>query len=159
MPVHEWSRVPACIFYALQHSWIVEISKALNRILSPEDYYALKVPPIPPTAETNLEPYRGKQSVIAIHRVNGDRVVAMIEIALPSNCGLPALADQPLTLTASESGSIVRTYVVQVIEGQTLPDMPLHLESGQTIIVPLEQTYQAAFEVQPRRWRRVLERT
>jgi hypothetical protein len=45
---------------------------------------------------------------------------------------------------------------VQVAVGDTLPDMPLFLEVGQVVEVPLEATYNAAFAEFPRRWRRVL---
>src|SRR5436309_5042916 len=41
MPMHDWTRVEAGIFHAFHHSWIEEISRALNRGLLPEDYYAL----------------------------------------------------------------------------------------------------------------------
>jgi hypothetical protein len=36
--------------------------------------------------------------------------------------------------------------------------MPLFLEPGGHVLVPLEATYQAAFAAMPRRWRAVLER-
>jgi hypothetical protein len=42
-------------------------------------------PKIAPTAETDLEFYRRKQTAIAIRHVSGDRVVAMIEIVSPGN--------------------------------------------------------------------------
>jgi hypothetical protein len=35
--------------------------------------------------------------------------------------------------------------------------MPLYLEPGGYVLVPLEATYQAAFDAVPRRWRRVLD--
>ena len=35
--------------------------------------------------------------------------------------------------------------------------MPLFLESEVYVNVPLEETYQAAFIVQPERWKRVLD--
>src|SRR5437868_2761598 len=38
------------------------------------------VPQLAPTAETDMEFYRRKQTPIAIRHVSGDRVVAMIEI-------------------------------------------------------------------------------
>ena len=41
MAVHDWTRVEAGIFHAFHHSWIEEISRALNRGLLPPDYYAL----------------------------------------------------------------------------------------------------------------------
>jgi hypothetical protein len=41
MPMHDWTRVEAGIFHAFHHEWISEISRALNRGLLPETYYAL----------------------------------------------------------------------------------------------------------------------
>jgi hypothetical protein len=66
-------------------------------------------------------------------------------------------ADQPLTLAAHETGLTVRAYVRPVAVGGSLPDMPLFLEPGAYVQVPLETTYQAAFAALPRRWQRVLE--
>lgn len=41
MSVHDWTRVGAGIFHAFHHSWIEEISRALNHGLLPSEYYAL----------------------------------------------------------------------------------------------------------------------
>lgn len=41
MPVHDWTLVDAGIFHHFHHSWIEEISRALNRGLLPPEYYAL----------------------------------------------------------------------------------------------------------------------
>jgi hypothetical protein len=41
MPIHDWTRVEAGIFHAFHHDWITEISRALNRGVLPEGYYAL----------------------------------------------------------------------------------------------------------------------
>jgi hypothetical protein len=35
--------------------------------------------------------------------------------------------------------------------------MPLYLEPGGYVLVPLEETYTAAFAAQPRRWQAVLQ--
>jgi hypothetical protein len=69
-----------------------------------------------------------------------------------------APADKPLTLAAYESGLSIRAYVVPAAVGDVLTDMPLFLEPGKAVEVPLEATYQAAFAAVPRRWRTVLER-
>lgn len=65
--------------------------------------------------------------------------------------------DKRLTLAAYESGLSIKAYVVHVAVGDVLNDMPVFLEPGQAIDVPLEATYQAAYAEVPRRWRRVLE--
>jgi len=41
--------------------------------------------------------------------------------------------------------------------GDALPDVPLFLKENGCVTVPLESTSEAAFAVQPARWRRVLE--
>jgi hypothetical protein len=64
---------------------------------------------------------------------------------------------KPLTLTAYETALTVRAYAATVAVGDVLPDMPLFLEPGAHVSVPLEATYQAAVAAVPRCWRRVLE--
>jgi hypothetical protein len=41
MPMHDWTRVDACIFHAFHHDWITEIARALNRSRLPAEHYAL----------------------------------------------------------------------------------------------------------------------
>jgi hypothetical protein len=65
--------------------------------------------------------------------------------------------EQPLTLAAYVSDLTVRAYVNTVAVGDPLPDMPLYLEPHGYVLVPLEATYQAAWQAVPRRWRAVLE--
>ena len=65
--------------------------------------------------------------------------------------------DKPLTLAAYESGAGVRAFVEPVAVGDTLIDMPLFLEPGRHVAVPLEETYRLAFESVPRRWRAMLD--
>ncbi|MBN9117862.1 MAG: DUF4058 family protein [Planctomycetes bacterium] len=66
-------------------------------------------------------------------------------------------ADKPLTLVAYESDIITRAYVRHMAIGEPLPDMQLFLEPDGCVMVPLDATYSAAFDAQPRRWRDVLE--
>lgn len=67
--------------------------------------------------------------------------------------------DKPLTLASYESGVGLGTYVVGVAVGDVLPDMPLFLQPGHGVYLPLEKTYNAAVAKVPQRWRRVLEDT
>lgn len=69
----------------------------------------------------------------------------------------PPMPDKPLTLAAYESGLTVRAFVETATVGDKLIDMPLFLEPGAHVLVPLEATYQTAFAAVPGRWRRVLE--
>jgi hypothetical protein len=66
---------------------------------------------------------------------------------------------QPLTLAAYECGNRVRAYIVHAAMRDPLAEMPLFLEPGLAVSVPLEATYQAAFAEVPRRWQRVLAAT
>jgi hypothetical protein len=66
--------------------------------------------------------------------------------------------DKPLTLAAYESGASVRAFVEPIGMGDPLIDMPLFLDPGRYVAVPLEETYRLAFDSVPRRWRTVLER-
>lgn len=66
-------------------------------------------------------------------------------------------AETPLTLVAYEAGPPLRAYVEPVAVGTRLPDMPLFIGRDRHVLVPLEETYQTAFDVQPRRWRNVLQ--
>jgi Protein of unknown function (DUF4058) len=64
---------------------------------------------------------------------------------------------KPLTLVGYESALEVTAYIEPVAVGDALPDMPLILEPGGAVKVPLEMTYQSAWTHTPRRWRDVLE--
>lgn len=65
--------------------------------------------------------------------------------------------DKPLTVAAYESGLVTQAYVEPIAVGDVLPDMPLFLEPDGCVEVPLEASYQSAWEAVPRRWRSVLE--
>lgn len=77
-------------------------------------------------------------------------VIAGQEYSLPT--------ERSLTLAAYEANLSVRAYVKHFTVGESLPEMPLFLEPNGCVSVPLEATYQTAFEAMPRRWSRVLER-
>lgn len=65
-------------------------------------------------------------------------------------------SDKRLTLVAYECDLATRAYIEVIAVGDPLPDMPLYLEPHFWISVPLEKTYQTAFELMPGRWREVL---
>jgi hypothetical protein len=66
-------------------------------------------------------------------------------------------ADKPLTLASYESGGKIRAFVEPVDFGDALIDMPLYLEPGRYVALPLEETYQLAYESVPLRWRKILD--
>lgn len=73
---------------------------------------------------------RRKKSTIVVRHISGDRVVAMIEVISPGN----------------KSG-----YIEPVEFGDIFPDMPLFLELGRFVDVPLEHTYANAWQAMPDR--------
>lgn len=66
-------------------------------------------------------------------------------------------SDRPLTLVGYESALTVRAFVQPMAIGDVLIDMPLYLEPDGYVPVPLEATYNRAFDALPKRWRRVVE--
>ena len=61
------------------------------------------------------------------------------------------------TLAAYVAGLGNTAYVEPIAIGQTLPEMPLFLSKDRYINVPLEATYQAAYEGVPRLYRKILD--
>ena len=61
--------------------------------------------------------------------------------------------DARLTLVAYSADDIKRAFIEPVAVGGVLPEMPLFLRPGGYVSVPLEATYQAAFEGVPQYWR------
>jgi hypothetical protein len=64
---------------------------------------------------------------------------------------------KPLTLAAYAVDGPVTCYVEPTAVGAESIEMPLFLDPGHYVNVPLEATYAAAYEGVPRRWRRVIE--
>jgi hypothetical protein len=64
--------------------------------------------------------------------------------------------DQPVTLSSYRATVPVEAYVEHLAFGDPLPEMPLFLDQDTYINVPLELTYQAAFQAMPAFWRDVL---
>lgn len=65
--------------------------------------------------------------------------------------------DRPLTLAAFAAGETVTAYVEPTAVGLSLVNMPLFLDPGHYVEVPLEQTYTAAYQTLPSRWRQVID--
>jgi hypothetical protein len=86
---------------------------------------------------------------------NGVHGAIWDEVAGGDYC-LPA--DKPFTLAAYETNVAVRAYVQHLAVGDRLVDMPLFLEPGAHVPIPLEATYAKVFAAMPKRWRQVIER-
>jgi hypothetical protein len=68
----------------------------------------------------------------------------------------PPPPDLPLTLVAYHSISPRNAYVEPTAIGQALIDMPLFLDRGHYVPVPLEATYESAWRGVPQRWKNVI---
>ncbi|MEX0819781.1 MAG: DUF4058 family protein [Pirellulaceae bacterium] len=66
-------------------------------------------------------------------------------------------ADKPLILAAYMANTLPEAFLEPTSVGFPLVDMPLFLEEGYYVNVPLESTYQAAYRGMPRYWRNVIE--
>jgi hypothetical protein len=64
--------------------------------------------------------------------------------------------EQPLTVVAYSAAEVKQAFIEPVATGDTLPDMPLFLEPDCYVPVPLEASYQAAFDAVPERWQEEL---
>jgi hypothetical protein len=65
-------------------------------------------------------------------------------------------ADKPLTLAAYNARTFT-CFVEPTAVGKPLIDMPLFLTARRYVNVPLEQTYLAAYQGVPKRWKQVIE--
>lgn len=62
-----------------------------------------------------------------------------------------------LTLVSYAASDFPEAFVQPISVGELLPDMPLFLSSGMYVPVPLEATYQSAWEWMPAIWREFLD--
>lgn len=65
-------------------------------------------------------------------------------------------ADRPLTAAAYCSGEELTAFVDPLAVGEAWPDKPLFLDAERYVSVPLEATYQAAWQTFPREWQNVI---
>jgi hypothetical protein len=68
-------------------------------------------------------------------------------------------AEEPLTLVAYSAGQPTTAYIEPVVVGREMIEMPLFLKPEMYVNVLLEETYQAAYQGMPRKWKAVLEAT
>jgi hypothetical protein len=64
--------------------------------------------------------------------------------------------EQPLTVVAYSAGEVMQAFIEPIAAGDALPDMPLFLQPDRYVPVPLEASYQAAFDAVPKRWQEAL---
>src|SRR5262249_682941 len=92
----------------------------------------------------------GPRDPQGIHKAIWDELAEQELFPLPPN--------QPLALAGYVGERCLEAYVEPTAVGAVLPDMPLFLTPDRYIPVPLEVTYQAAFEGVPTFWRDVLDK-
>jgi hypothetical protein len=120
-----------------------QLRGALNQGILPPGFYAmserpagdlgeslLKAPPdaFPSDAEREWENMDALRLVVVIHAHPGDARIATVDLPWPT------------------------------LKAEPLEDIPLLLDERHTVSLPLEQTYLAAYEGVPRRWKPVIER-
>jgi hypothetical protein len=121
--------------------------------------------------------YTARQREVIIRQARNHRIVAIIEILSPGNkaseypftqlhphrgVGVPPHGNlrsprgTALTVVSYEAGPITTAYVEPLAIGQALPAASLFLEPGWHVKVPLEATYQVAWEGTPAYFRDIL---
>jgi hypothetical protein len=70
--------------------------------------------------------------------------------------GYIAPSDKKLTLVSYEAGIPLNAYIQPVAPGDLLPNMPLFIDRGRYVNVPLEQTYVTAFQSLPDHYQQLL---
>lgn len=156
MPIHDWTRVSAGTWHDFHLAWIAEIRNCLNGGLLPPDYYAQAeqvIGTMGPDVLTLREPkdaeileYARRRRLIRIRHNRDDHTVAMIEIISPIHHSTQSILKNPQV-----------AYIEPTAVGKALVDMPLFLTREFYVSIPLEDTYQRAYQGVPRRWRAVLE--
>ena len=70
--------------------------------------------------------------------------------------GFELPSDSPLTLASYQAGEIPKAFIEPTAVGTALIDMPVFLTQELYVPLPLEATYQAAWEAVPAYWRNVV---
>jgi hypothetical protein len=119
-----------------KHSLDTFIEKARDLIL--QRVNLLLIDPFPP----------GPHDPQGVHKALWDRFVDQ-RFELP--------ADKPLTVAAYQAEPVKTAYVEPIAVGEPLPDMPLFLDGEAYIVLPLEETYRATWDVLPAQVRDLFE--
>lgn len=85
---------------------------------------------------------------------NGIHRVIWADLSETTRFRLPA--DKPLTLASYIAGPDCEAFVEPVAVGDALPNMPLFLTPEVHVPVPLDTSYQTAWDDVPKRWRDVI---
>jgi Protein of unknown function (DUF4058) len=91
----------------------------------------------------------GPRDPQGIHPLIWEEALGESDFVLPS--------DTPLTLASYVGGDCPEAFIEPRAVGMSLPDMPLFLTPEVYVPIPLEATYQSAWEGLPAFWRHVLQ--
>jgi hypothetical protein len=119
-----------------KHSFETFVEKARDLIL--QGVNLLLVDPFPP----------GPHDPQGVHKALWDKFVDQ-QFELP--------LDKPLTMAAYQTEPMKTAYVEPVAVGDSLPDMPVFLDGEAYILLPLEETYRATWDVLPAQVRDLFE--
>jgi hypothetical protein len=89
----------------------------------------------------------GPRDPQGMHKANWDEFVDN-DFALPSG--------KPLTLASYIGGPVPEAFIEPTVVGAVLPEMPLFLTPEVYVPLPLEATYQSAWQAVPSYWRDVI---
>ena len=106
--------------------------------------------------ETDHEDYVPKRSTISIRHFSDDRTVALIELVSPDN---KASQQSVQTFVEKAIETLCRAkvaYLEPTAVAKPLIDMQLFLTAKRDVLVPLQSTYDRAYQGLPNRWQRVL---
>ena len=73
----------------------------------------------------------------------------LIWAALTTEPYVEAAADKPLAAASYDAGGALEAFVEPLAVGDALPDMPLFIEPGIHVLVPLEETYMTSWAAFP----------
>lgn len=119
-----------------KHSFETFVEKARDLIL--QRVNLLLVDPFPP----------GPHDPQGVHKALWDKFVDQ-QFELPF--------DKPLTMAAYQTEPMKTAYVEPIAVGDPLPDMPVFLDGDAYILLPLEETYRATWDVLPAQVRDLFE--
>lgn len=178
MPVHDWTRVEAGIFHHFHHAWIEENTRALNREEEiRRDPPCQRTPggrragnrvagqqggPQPPDRVRSQGPglVGGRRSPGTRGSLPADRTRSGGDspdrLGDDDNDTFQFDATKPLTCASYIGGLGAEAFVEPVAVGDKLPTIPLFLTPEEYVPVPLEATYQSAFDSVPEIWREAL---
>lgn len=150
MPIHDWTRVPDAVCQTSHLEWCIRLKARLNDELLPPEYYALMEPSAREPVDGFTGPTIGEQlqNVDEVEPIIiGDHSVGMWE----------AVGWNFVVIRTADEDKVIHTVRLPLRPVPPVGDMPVFLRPGACVMLPMEQTYTAAYQDVPRRGRRLIE--